>query len=103
MAKKSKENEPTVAQPETINLSVGEATELVQGTAIGMRQLWLQTAVTLSNALKNGQSIGLGSIEDLRRLRENYEELERVRLVLQSLRPPANPATEATSSKGDGD
>jgi hypothetical protein len=103
MARKPKENEPTLAQPATINLSANEAAEIVQGAVNGMRQQWLQAAVTLSNALKNGQGVGLGSIEDLRRLRENYEELERARLVLQNIRAPASPETIATSSDGGAD
>ena len=103
MARKPKEDKPTLAQTETINLSAREAAELVQGAVNGMRQQWLQSAVTLSNALKNGQGVGLGSIEDLRRLRENYEELERARLVLQNIRPPTNPELETIPSEGGGD
>ncbi len=99
-----KENEQTEGQPEAINLTAGEAAELIQGAVIGMRQQWLQSAVTIANVLKNGQSVHRGTFEDLRQVRENYEELERARLHLQDLQPPANPIVEEAEtalSKGD--
>ncbi len=93
-AAESKEHERTEGQPEAINLTAGEAAELMQGAAIGMRRQWLQSAVTIANVLKNGQSVHRGTFEDLRQVRENYEELERARLHLQNLQPPANPIVE---------
>ena len=99
-----KENEHTEGKPEAINLSAGEAAELVQGAVNGMRQQWLQSAVTIANVLKNGQPVHRGTFEDLRQVRENYEELERARLHLQNLRPPVNPIVEEAKtalSKGD--
>ncbi len=103
-AAKSKEHERTEGQPEAINLTAGEAAELMQGAVIGMRRQWLQSAVTIASVLKNGQSVHRGTFEDLRQVRENYEELERARLHLQNLRPPANPIVEEAEtalSKGD--
>ncbi len=98
-----KENEQTEGQPEVINLSAGEAAELMQGVVSGMRQQWLQSAVTIANVLKSGQTIHRGTFEDLRLLRENYEELERARLHLQNLRPPARPAEEAETALSKDD
>ena len=97
-----KENEQTEGQPEVINLSAGEAAELMQGVVSGMRQQWLQSAVTIANVLKSGQTIHRGTFEDLRLLRENYEELERARLHLQNLRPPARPVEEAETAFSKG-
>ncbi len=93
-AAEPKEKERPEGQPEVINLSAGEAAELMQGAVNGMRQQWLQSAVTIANVLKNGQSVHRGTFEDLRQVRENYEELERVRLHLQNLRPAENPIVE---------
>ncbi len=98
-----KENEQTEGRPEVKNLSAGDAAKLMQGAVYGMRQLWLQNAVTLANAFKIGQSVSQGSIEDLRRLRENYEELEGARLQLQNLRPLARPVVEAETAFCKGD
>ena len=105
-AAESKEHERTEGQSEVKNLSPGEAAELMQGAVNGMRQQWLQSAVTIANVLKNGQSVHRGTFEDLRQVRENYEELERARLHLQNLRPPANPIVEEAKtalSKGELD
>ncbi len=101
-----KEHERTDRKPEVNNLSPGEAAELMQSAVIGMRQQWLQSGVTIANVLKNGQSVHRGTFEDLRQVRENYEELERARLHLQNLRPPANPIIEEAKtalSKGEWD
>ncbi len=101
-----KEHERTDRKPEVKNLSPGEAAELMQGAVIGMRQQWLQSAVTIANVLKNGQPVHRGTFEDLRQVRENYEELERARLLLQNLQPPANPIVEEAKtalSKGELD
>ncbi len=101
-----KENEQTEGQPKAINLSAGEAAELIQGVVSGMRQQWLQSAVTIANVLKSGQTIHRGTFEDLRILRENYEELERARLHLQNLRLPAKTVVEEAKtalSKGELD
>ncbi len=106
-AAESKEHERTEGQPETINLSAGEAAELIQGVVSGMRQQWLQSAVTIANVLKSGQTIHRGTFEDLRQVRENYEELERARLHLQNnLQPAENPILEEAKtalSKGELD
>ncbi len=105
-AAESKEHERTEGQPEAINLSAGEAAELIQGVVSGMRQQWLQSAVTIANVLKSGQTIHRGTFEDLRILRENYEELERARLHLQNLRLPAKTVVEEAKtalSKGELD
>ncbi len=102
-----KENEQTEGQPEAINLSAGEAAELMQGAVYGMRQLWLQSAVTIANVLKSGQTVHRGTFEDLRQARENYEELEGARLYLQKLRPPARTVVQVEAetdfSKGGVD
>ncbi len=101
-----KEHERTDRKPEVKNLSPGEAAELMQGAVIGMGQQWLQSAVTIANVLKNGQPVHRGTFEDLRQARENYEELERARLHLQNLQPPANPIVEEAKtalSKGELD
>jgi hypothetical protein len=48
----------------------------------GLRQQWLQSALNIANALTSRQAVNRGTFEDLRRLRENYEELERARAVV---------------------
>ncbi len=75
----------TPVQPGATNLSAGEAAELMSATVQRMRQQWLQSAVTIANVLKNGQTVHRASFEDLRQVRENYEEIERARLFLRNM------------------
>ena len=90
------------AQPGTTNLSASEAAELMSATVQRMRQQWLQSAVTVANALKNGQTVHRASFEDLRHVRENYEELERARLLLRNMDASAEPSA-GNGKQGDGD
>ncbi len=76
---------PSPGQPAATNLSAGEAAELMSTTVKRLREQWLQSAVTIANVLKNGQSVHRGTFDDLRQLRENYEELERARMLLKNM------------------
>ncbi len=78
-------SDPSPAQPATKNLSAGEAAELMSTTVQRMREQWLQAAVTVANALKGGQTVHRGTFDDLRQLRESYEELERARMFLRNV------------------
>ena len=76
---------PAPGEPATTNLSAGEAASLMSATVHRLRQRWLQSAVTIANVLKGGQTVHRGTFDDLRHLRENYEELERARLFLRNV------------------
>jgi hypothetical protein len=39
--------------------------------------------VGLANAIRSGKPVSPGAFEDVKRLREQFEELERARLILQ--------------------
>ncbi len=77
------------AQPAPTNISAASAAELMSATVHGLRQQWLQSAVTIANVLKSGQNVHRGTFDDLRLLRENYEELERARMYLRGMKAPA--------------
>ena len=81
-------------QPPTTNLSAGAAADLMSTTVGRLRQQWLQSAVTIANVLKGGQTVHRGTFDDLRQLRENYEELERARQLLRGMGAPADPVPE---------
>ncbi len=83
---------PAPAAPATTNLSAGEAASLMSATVHRLRQQWLQSAVTIANVLKGGQTVHRGTFDDLRHLRENYEELERARLFLRNVGETDNQA-----------
>ena len=93
--------EASPTQPGATNLSAGEAAELMSATVQRMRQQWLQSAVTVANALKNGQTVHRASFEDLRQVRENYEELERARLLLRNMDASAQQSA-GEGKQGDG-
>ena len=86
MADKSAKDDQIPSQPSTTNLAPAEAAELMSATVLNLRQQWLQSAVTVANILKSGQTVNRGTFEDLQRLRENFEELERARIVLLKLK-----------------
>ena len=88
------------AQPTETNLSPGDAAALMLATVQSLRQQWLISAVTIANVLKNGQTVHRATFEDLRRARENYEELERARLFLQNV---ANSAEQTGEFSGQGE
>lgn len=88
MADDSANGDQTTAQTATTNLAPAAAAELMSATVLNLRQQWLQSAVTVANILKNGQTVNRGTFEDLQRLRENFEELERARIVLLKLSNP---------------
>ncbi len=76
-------------QPAPTNVSAVEAADLMSTTVNRLRQQWLQSAVTIANVLKSGQTVHRGTFDDLRLLRENYEELERARMYLRGMGAPA--------------
>ena len=82
------------SQPATTNLSATEAADLMSTTVGRLRQQWLQSAVTIANVLKAGQTVHRGTFDDLRQLRENYEELERARQFLRTMGAANDPAAQ---------
>ncbi len=89
------------AQPAATNISAGDAAELMSATVHGLRQQWLQSAVTIANVLKSGQNVHRGTFDDLRQVRENYEELERARMFLRNMGTPGD-QNGATGEPGNG-
>ncbi len=87
MADENPKSDQTQPRPATKNLAPAEAAELMSVTALNLRRQWLQAAISVANILKNGRTVNRGTFEDLKRVRENFEELERARIVLQKLNP----------------
>ncbi len=98
MADENPKSDQAQSRPATTNLAPAEAAELMSATVLNLRQQWLQSAVTVANVLKSGQTVNRGTFEDLKRLRENYEELERARIVLVKLNT-ADGAEPGTAGK----
>ena len=68
-----------------VEMSPSQAADVVGAAVANIRQRWLQISVTVASAIRNGQAVSNGTFEDMRQLREKYEELERARLVLQKM------------------
>ncbi len=64
-------------RPAPENLTPEQATTVLVGGAAALQRAWLQGAVTVARAVSNGQPVSPGSFEDLKRLREHFEELDR--------------------------
>ena len=83
------------------HLSAGDAAALMSATANSLRQQWLQSAVTIANVLKRGQTVPRGTFKDLRRARGNYEELERARRYLENMDETAQQGAASVSHTDD--
>lgn len=81
-----------------VEMSPSQAAEVVGAAVADVRQRWLQIAVTVASTIKNGQAVSNGTFEDLRQLREKYEELERARLVLRNMGPAEQAASEPSEN-----
>jgi hypothetical protein len=66
-------------------LSAKRAAQHVQPAAVALRRAWLGTAVGLASAIKAGRPVKPETFQELHRLREQFEEMERARLALQNL------------------
>lgn len=79
------DNEPTTDEatpPAENNISPEEASKtLVTGAAM-LQRAWLQAAVNIGQAISRQQPISHGAFEDLRRVREQFEELDRANTAI---------------------
>ena len=82
MADENPKSDQTPSQPATTNPAPVEAAELMSATVLNLRRQWPQSAIFSANSLRGGQAVSRGTFDDLKRLRGNYEELERDRSVL---------------------
>ncbi len=71
--------------PAQVESSPAQVAEMIGSAVAVISQTWLHAAVTVANAIKNGKPVSNGTFEDMRDLREKYEELERARLVLHNM------------------
>jgi histone deacetylase complex regulatory component SIN3 len=70
-------------------MSAKRAAQHVQPAAQALRRAWLGTAVGLASAIKAGRPVKPETFQELHRLREQFEEMERARLALQGMGLPA--------------
>ena len=80
----------TDSEAKSANISSTEASEILQRAVGDLRQSWIQGAVRVASIVSAGQTVGRGTFDDLRTLRENWEELERARSFLRGPRAVSN-------------
>lgn len=74
--------------PKPTELSAKRAAQHVQPAALALRRAWLGTAVGLASAIKAGRPVKPETFQELHRLREQFEEMERARLALEGMNTP---------------
>lgn len=94
MSDASSETKP--AAPKQVQLSVEEAVQVVMPAAATLQRNWLTAAINVAGAVKAGRPVNPGTFEDLRHLREQYEEMERARLALMNADAAQKKASTAT-------
>lgn len=89
MTDQAKEKAPQTptqgAGDKRVELSADQAAQVVQPAAAAVKQSWLTAAIGLANSIRMGKPVSPGGFEDVKRLREQFEELERARIVLQGI------------------
>ncbi len=81
------ESKPEAAKqaPKSVELSAEQAAQVVLPAALALQRNWLSAAVNVAGAIKSGRPVNPGTFEDLRHLREQFEEMERARVALQGV------------------
>ena len=67
------------------NISPADAAKLLEAPVRALQQRWIQLAVRIAGAQQSGQPVSTGTFADLKKFREEYEELERARLFLRNV------------------
>lgn len=87
------DNDPKTSEataPAENNISPEEASKtLVTGAAM-LQRAWLQAAVNIGQAISRQQPISHGAFEDLRRVREQFEELDRANTAINRIAEAAS-------------
>lgn len=72
----------TEAAPGDTNISPEEASKtLVTGAAM-LQRAWLQAAVNIGKAISEQKPVSHGAFDDLKRIREQFEELDRANTAI---------------------
>ena len=99
------DNKPTesegskAAAPEN-DLSSAEASKLLMTGAALLQRHWLQSAVTVAKAMTSGQPVSTGSFDDLRRIREQFEELDRANSAITRIAQAQEKAKATNETEG---
>lgn len=100
--KASETNTPPTPSAEN-NISPEEASKtLVTGAAM-LQRAWLQAAVNIGQAISRQQPVSHGAFDDLRRVREQFEELDRANTAITRIAEAANKMQKDDTPKTNAD
>ncbi len=98
MTDEASQNAEPENPPAQVENSPAQVAEMVGAAVAVISQRWLHNAVTVASAVKNGKPVSNGTFDDMRDLREKYEELERARLVLANMASGGNSGSKPSES-----
>ena len=81
------------------NISATEAAEIMAHAIRGLRQRWIQGALSIANIVNSDQIVGRGTYDDLRHLRERCEELERAHRFLHGAKAAEDSGKSQTQAR----
>jgi hypothetical protein len=92
---------PATEPAKETEIAPAEASKLLMGGAAMLQRHWLQNAVNIAKAMTAGQPVSPGNFDDLRRVREQFEELDRANTAITRIAQAQEKAKEQTQ-KSDG-
>jgi hypothetical protein len=100
MADNPPENDGNATAPAKENeIAPAEASKLLTGGAAMLQRHWLQNAVNIAKSMTSGQPVSPGNFDDLRRIREQFEELDRANTALTRIAQAQEKAKEQAEAK----
>ena len=67
------------------NISPEDASRTLMAGAAMLQRAWLQAAVNIGQAISKQQPVSHGAFDDLRRIREQFEELDRANTAISRI------------------
>lgn len=95
-APKATEQQPP---PQNEEISAEEASKQLITAAAVLQRAWLQASLTVGRAIASGKPVSPGSFEDLRRIREQFEELDRANQAVTRIAQASERAKSAAADK----
>jgi|APSaa5957512535_1039671.scaffolds.fasta_scaffold337404_1 hypothetical protein len=100
MADNPPENDGAAAAPARENeIAPAEASKLLMGGVGMLQRQWLQNAVNIAKSMTSGQPVSTGNFDDLRRIREQFEDLDRANTALNQIAQAQEKSKEQAEAK----
>jgi len=88
----------TPTAPQETEIAPAEASRLLMTAAAMLQRHWLQNAVRIAKAMTDNTPVSPGNFDDLRRVREQFEELDRANTAINRI---AEAQEKAAASNGE--